>query len=91
MLNINKLTFFIKKQNDNCSLYCERRRFSNLKNNALSKIPILPVVVQFRIWTSFHSIWWHFLFCGRIACMNTTAQPIISCVLHSLQFATNIF
>jgi len=26
-----------------------------------------------------------------IACMNTATQPIFSCVLHSLQFATIIF
>ena len=33
----------------------------------------------------------YFLFYGSITCMNTTTQLIISCVLHSLQFAKNIF
>jgi len=30
-------------------------------------------------------------FYGSITCMNTIAQLIIYCVLHCLQFATNIF
>jgi len=62
-----------------------------LKNNALSKIPILYFVYQFLKWTSFRTIWWHLLFVGSIAWMNTTTQLMISCVLHSLQFAANIF
>jgi len=33
----------------------------------------------------------YLLFYGDIACMNTLTQIIISCVLHSLQFTTNIF
>jgi len=79
-------------KNDNCSFQCEWRRFPKLyKNNVLYKIPILHVAYQFLKWTSFRTIWWYLLFCGSIACMNAITQIIIFCVLHSLQFATNIF
>ena len=62
-----------------------------LKNNALSKIPILYVAYHFLKWTSFRTIWWYLLFYGSIVCMNTITQPRVSCLLHSHHFATNIF
>ena len=48
---------------------------------------------HFLKWTYFRKIWWHLLFYGNgnIACMNTITQLMISCVLHSHQFATSIF
>ena len=78
-------------KSENCSVQCESRRFLKLwKNNALSKIQILHFVYQFLKWTSFRTIWWYLVFYGSITCMNTIAQLIITWVLHSLQFATNI-
>jgi len=89
MLSISKLTYF-KRKTISVVVNMNGGAFLNSKNNALGKIPILHVVYPFLKWTSCQTILWYLLFYSNIVCMNTITQLIISCVLHSLQFATNI-